>query len=101
MSGIPGRRIPDNPALFGWMLLRANFARNLRRLRAARGLSQEDVALEAGVNRTYISDLEREVYAASLDFLEKVAGALDVDPLDLLKPSPSRLADQKSRPRLR
>ena len=72
------------------MGLRGNFSRNLRKIRAAKGLSQEDVALEASVNRTYLSDLEREVYSASLDVVERIAAALDVDPLDLLKP-PSML----------
>jgi transcriptional regulator with XRE-family HTH domain len=76
------------------MGLRANFAGNLRKIRAAKGLSQEDVALEADVNRTYISDLEREVYSASLDLVEKIAAALNVDPLDLLQ-SPSPRSKEK------
>ena len=70
------------------MGLRTNFSRNLRRIRVAKGLSQEHVALEASVNRTYLSDLEREVYSASLDLVDRVAAALEVDPLDLLRPPP-------------
>jgi transcriptional regulator with XRE-family HTH domain len=76
------------------MGLRANLAGNLRKIRAAKGLSQEDVALEADVNRTYISDLEREVYSASLDLVEKIGAALNVDPLDLLQ-SPSPRSKEK------
>ena len=34
------------------------FAANLRRLRPAKGISQEDLAYEAGINRTYLSKLE-------------------------------------------
>ena len=84
------------------MGLRSNFSRNLRKIRAARGLSQEDVALEASVNRTYLSDLEREVYSASLDLVDKVAAALNVDPLDLLKPAQILPKDkQSSRPKRR
>jgi len=79
------------------MGLRANFSRNLRKIRMAKGLSQEDVALEASVNRTYLSDLEREVYSASLDLVERVAAALDVDPLDLLKPPSVLLKDKRIR----
>jgi transcriptional regulator with XRE-family HTH domain len=41
------------------MDLRQAFATNLRRLRHAKGISQEDLAYEAGVNRTYLSKLEK------------------------------------------
>jgi transcriptional regulator with XRE-family HTH domain len=67
------------------MGLKANFAKNLRRLRTLKGLSQEDVALEADLNRTYVSDLERQVYVPTLDVVDKVAMALNVDPLELLR----------------
>ncbi len=39
--------------------LRETFAANLRRLRHAKDISQEDLAYEAGVNRTYLSKLEK------------------------------------------
>jgi transcriptional regulator with XRE-family HTH domain len=42
------------------MDLRQAFANNLRRLRHAKGISQEDLAHEAGINRTYLNKLERE-----------------------------------------
>lgn len=67
------------------MGLREAFAKNLRKLRNERGLSQEALAYEAGVDRTYISALERSVYAASLDMIEKLAEVLDVEPARLLK----------------
>ena len=61
------------------MDIREVFARNLRRLRREKGWSQEGLAHEADVDRTYISALEREVYSASLDMVGKLAKVLDVE----------------------
>ena len=61
------------------MAVRTVVAKNLRRLRTDRGLSQEELAARADVDRTYISSLEREQYAATIDMLEKLGTALDVD----------------------
>lgn len=47
-------------------------------------MSQEALADAAGIDRTYVSSLERELYSASLDTLEKLASALDVQPHILL-----------------
>jgi transcriptional regulator with XRE-family HTH domain len=66
------------------MRLRQIFARNLRRLRTEKELSQEALADLAGIDRTYVSALEREVYSASLDTIEKLAKVLRVDPHELL-----------------
>jgi transcriptional regulator with XRE-family HTH domain len=63
---------------------RANLARNLRRLRDARGMSQESLADAAGMDRSYLSDLENEKYAASVDMLDALAEALKVSPPDLI-----------------
>ena len=62
------------------MKLRGVVAKNLRPLRQAKGLTQEELADRAGVTANYVSSLEREEYAASIDVLEALAGALDVDP---------------------
>ncbi len=62
------------------MEIREVFARNLRRQRAAKGLSQEALAHEADVDRTYISSLERGVYAATIDMVGKLADVLGVEP---------------------
>ncbi len=67
------------------MRSREILAQNLRRLRKLRGLSQEELAYTAGIDRTYASALEREVYAASVDVLDQLANALDVKPAELLK----------------
>ncbi|WP_082157074.1 helix-turn-helix domain-containing protein [Afipia felis] len=66
------------------MSLRQTFAANLKRLRVAKGLSQEELAHRADLDRTYISSLERSVYAASLDTLERLAKELSVNPEELL-----------------
>lgn len=65
--------------------LRLVLAMNLRALRAKRGLSQEELAEEASLDRTYVSALERERYAASVDTLERLAAALKVSPEQLLR----------------
>ena len=68
------------------MSLRGILARNLRRLRAERGLSQEELAHRAGVNRNYVGMIEREENAATVDTMEQLAAALDVGPIDLIDP---------------
>lgn len=64
-------------------------ARNLRRLRAERGLTQEEVAERAGLNRNYVGMLEREENSPTVDMLEKLAAVLQVDAEFLLKSDPS------------
>jgi transcriptional regulator with XRE-family HTH domain len=63
---------------------RRRVAENLRRLRKERGLSQEAMAELADFHRTYVSQLERCVTNISLDGVERLAIALEVDVLDLL-----------------
>lgn len=65
-------------------MLRRTFAKNLRQLRSAKGMSQEALGDAAGLDRTYISALEREVYSASLDTIEKIAAVLSVSAVELL-----------------
>ncbi len=74
--------------------LRQAFATNLRRLRHAKGISQEDLAYRAGVNRTYMSKLEKGASYPGLEIIAKIATVLEVEPAELL-----RVADQPSRPR--
>lgn len=61
------------------------FARKLREFRLAKGLSQEALAHEANMHRTYVSALERSIYSASLDTIDDLADALGVAPVDFLK----------------
>src|SRR5271163_1112695 len=60
------------------MDLREVFAGNLRRLRNAKGLSQDDLAYEAEVSRSYLSQLEKAAFYASLKVVGKLADALEV-----------------------
>ena len=75
------------------MQIREVFARNLRKARHAKGLSQEALAHEAEVDRTYISALERGVYGATIDMVDKLATVLNVEGSTLLERPP------KQRPR--
>ncbi|MFD2261724.1 helix-turn-helix domain-containing protein [Lacibacterium aquatile] len=61
-------------------------AKNLRMLRAGAGLSQEDLADLAQVDRTYIGGLERSVRNPTLAVIERIARALGVEPYELLRP---------------
>lgn len=67
------------------MSLRERVARNLRRLRQEKSLSQEELADRADINRNYVGMLEREENAATVDMLEKLAAVLEVDPVELLR----------------
>jgi transcriptional regulator with XRE-family HTH domain len=67
-------------------------ARNLRRLRLTRGLSQERLADLALLHRTYVSSVERGERNISIDNIEKLSTALKVRPADLLK---SNMAEGK------
>ena len=66
------------------MHIREVFATNLRRARRAAGMSQEDLAYQAEVDRTYVSALERGLYAVTIDVIDRLAIALDVEPAELL-----------------
>ena len=67
------------------MDLREIFARNLRQLRNAKGLSQDDLAYEAEISRSYLSQLEKGKYYASLKIIGRLAEVLDADPVEFLK----------------
>jgi transcriptional regulator with XRE-family HTH domain len=67
------------------MSLREIVATNLRRLRHARGVSQEELADRAGINRNYVGMLEREQHSATVDMLEKLAEVLEADPAEFFR----------------
>ncbi|MFN3932121.1 MAG: helix-turn-helix domain-containing protein [Brevundimonas sp.] len=60
--------------------------RNVRRLREEAGLSQEQLAFDAGMKRSYLSDLERGVRNPSVKAMARLAEALSADPRALLDP---------------
>ena len=57
---------------------RYRFARRLREIRLAKGLSQEALADLAGLHRTYVSGLERGIRNVSIDNIAKLAHALGI-----------------------
>ena len=67
------------------MDIREILAENLKRHRKAAGLSQEELAHRADIDRTYISSLERCVYAAGIDVVDRLARELGLEAAELLK----------------
>lgn len=63
-------------------------ALNIRRLRVAKGISQDDLALIAGVERSYTGHLERGSKNPTIKTLEKIASALSCDISELFAPLP-------------
>jgi transcriptional regulator with XRE-family HTH domain len=61
------------------MNAQALVARNLRRLRVRRGLSQEALAVDAEIDRTYVSRLERGLENPTVAVLEKIGEALGAE----------------------
>ena len=65
--------------------LQLALSENIRTLRDKRGLSQERLALEAGVDRTLVSKIERTIANPTLEVLTKLAFVLEVPVARLLK----------------
>ncbi len=61
------------------------FAQRLRQIRQIRGLSQEELADMAGLHRTYVGSVERSERNVSIDNMERLAKALEVDITELLR----------------
>ncbi len=61
-------------------------AENLKAARKALDLSQEELALEAKIDRTYVSGIERGTRNPSLTMIAKLAGQLKTTPAALLTP---------------
>jgi transcriptional regulator with XRE-family HTH domain len=64
------------------------FAQKLRQIRQIRGLSQEELADMAGLHRTYVGSVERSERNISIDNMERLATALEVDITELLRKEP-------------
>lgn len=65
--------------------LRKVFAVHVRSYRLTRGWSQEELASEAGLHRTYIGSIERSERNVSIDNIGRIARALHVEPAELLR----------------
>lgn len=65
-------------------------ARNIRRLRVDRGMSAEILAADAGIDRAYMSEIERGLANPTVDMLEKIAGALEAELMEFfVRPDPN------------
>lgn len=64
--------------------IRSLFGQKVRQIRLSKNnMSQEKLAFDCDLHRTYISDIERGTRNVSLDNIEKIAKALNVQPKDL------------------
>lgn len=61
-------------------------ARNLRKLRTAHGMTQEDLAAAAGIDRSYVSEIENERFSVSADLVEKLAEVFGVAIFEMYHP---------------
>lgn len=61
------------------------FGRALRKFRTARGLSQEQLALESGFDRTYVSLIERGLRSPSIRTLVGLAKCLELRPSEIVR----------------
>jgi transcriptional regulator with XRE-family HTH domain len=71
-------RVPPPPSLS------VAFGVAVRGLRSERGVSQEQMALNAGIDRSYFGNIERGEYSPTLETVERVAKAFDVPPSELI-----------------
>jgi transcriptional regulator with XRE-family HTH domain len=71
--------------------LKSRLSKNIKYLRSEKKLAQEKLGLDAGVDRTLVSKIERQLANPSLEILTKIAYQLDVTVIDLL--SDKRLKD--------
>lgn len=67
------------------MDIRAVVGRNVKRYREAKGLSQEQLAFEADLHRTYVSGVERGIRNPTVKIVSRLAGALGVAAAKLLE----------------
>ncbi len=78
---------------------RAILAWNIKRLRAERGLSQERLAHDSGLDRAYVSEIEREIGNATVDVLDRLSAVLAVSLAELLAhPGPDAVRPTNLRP---
>ena len=74
--------MPPHPAMQD---LRPIFAKNIKKLRKARGLTQEQLAFESEIDLTYMGAIERGKRNPSLLVMGRIAHALSVRVIDLLR----------------
>lgn len=70
-------------------------ARNVRALRAAHDMTQEDLAGAAEIDRSYVSMIENEHFSVSVDLIAKMADVFGVAAYEMLHPDTAAYADRK------
>ena len=78
------------------MKARALVAWNVRRIRVDRGIPQEQLAYDAGIDRSYMSRLERQSENPTIDLLDRIAGTLDVHLSELFVQPPKGSNDAQA-----
>ncbi|AJE49526.1 MULTISPECIES: helix-turn-helix domain-containing protein [Roseobacteraceae] len=68
------------------MNLRERVAKNIIDRRKSIGLSQEDLARQAGLSRAYVGKIENARFSVTIDTIEKIAHALEVEADVLFEP---------------
>ncbi|MCQ2815390.1 MAG: helix-turn-helix domain-containing protein [Bacilli bacterium] len=61
------------------MTIYKQFGMRVKYLRTQKGMSQEDLALEAGINKNYLSDIERGARNPTLKIMQQIADALNIN----------------------
>lgn len=89
---------PSSPQPWRSPSARELLSENIRALRTRKGWSQEALAFEAGLHRTFIAHVERRARNIALDNLEKLARALEVDTYQLLHPTQAAAPVPAARP---
>ena len=67
------------------MGLKQTVAENIRRLRLERGYTQKSLSELTEINRNHVGMIERQECSPTIDILEKIANALEVDPISLFE----------------
>lgn len=67
------------------MTIERKLGRTIRHLRLIKGISQEDFALRAGINRSYMSSIENGKRQVSIEIIERVASALEIPLYELFR----------------
>lgn len=82
---------------------RSLVARNVRRIRVTKGISQERLAFDSGIDRSYLGGIEREAKNPTIDLLDRLAGTLEVSLAELFAEAirPEREPDGLKRGRRR
>lgn len=65
--------------------LQLALSNNIKKYRKEKGLSQEKLALASGIDRSYMSEIERCLANPTLDLLLKISNALGIEPSNLLE----------------